>query len=215
MRTPPVALIAALGGALLTQGCAVLGAAGAASLGVVAVQDRTMGEGIDDAMASNTIKSRLMMLDRAGYSAVDVEVAAGRLLLSGYAPTEQHRDAAELVARNASSIREVFNEIQVGPPDTWQRSTQDEFITAQVRTRLIASRAVRGVNVNIETHRGTVYLLGLARTEEELQRAAEITSTVSGVSRVVSLMTVRERYPTLEEAQAFAPRTQQTAGTPY
>lgn len=174
-----------------------------------------MGEGIDDALASNTIKSRLMMLDRAGYGAVDVEVAAGRLLLSGYAPTEQHRDAAELVARNAASVREVFNEIQVGPPDTWRRSTQDEFITAQVRTRLIASRAVRGVNVNIETHRGVVYLMGLARTEDELQRAAEITSTVAGVSRVVSLMTVRERYPTMEEAQAFAPPPQQTAGTPY
>jgi len=215
MRTPPVALLAALGGALLTQGCAIAGAAGAASLGVVAVQDRTMGEGIDDALASNQIKSRLLMLDRAGFSAVDVEVAAGRLLLSGYAPSEQHRDAAEVTARNVASVREVFNEIQVGPADTWRRSAQDEFITAQVRTRLIASRSVRGVNVNIETHRGVVYLLGLARTEEELQRAAEITSTVSGVSRVVSLMTVRERLPRFEQAETFAPRAQQTAETAY
>lgn len=211
MRTPPILLLAALGGAVLTQGCAVVGAVGGAttSIGVTAVQDRTMGEGIDDALASNSVKSRLRAVDRNGYAHVDVEVAGGRLLLSGYAPSEEHRSTAELIARSTNGVQEVFNEIQIGGGDTFARSAQDEMITAQIRTRLLASRSVRGVNVNIETHRGVVYLMGVTRTEEELQNAAQIASVVPGVQRVVSLMTVRN--PT---SVAHAP-AQQASAAPY
>jgi osmotically-inducible protein OsmY len=47
---------------------------------------------------------------------------------------------------------------------------------------------VRAINVNIETYHGSVYLMGLARTDAELRRAAEIASYVPGVQRVVSFM---------------------------
>lgn len=200
---------------MLVQGCAALGVVGAAGAGVVAVQDRTMGEGLDDALASNSVKSRLLAVDRAGFGNVDVEVAVGRLLLSGSVPSEQHRETAELVARSTRGIQEVFNEIQIGDRDGIMRSASDEMITAQVRTRLMASPNVRGVNVNIETHRGTVYLMGLARTQDELQRAAEITSVVPGVQRVVSLMSVRSNVPQLEHAQVYAPPQQDASASPY
>ncbi len=215
MRTKPFLLLAALGGAALTQGCVALGAVGAASVGVVALQDRTMGEGLDDALASNTLKTRLMAADGSGFSHVDVEVADGRLLLSGYAPSQQHKDAAELIARNVRGINEIYNEIEIGGHDGFMRSAQDEMITAQVRTRLVASPNVRGLNVNIETHRGTVYLMGVAHSQAELQRAAEITSVVPGVRRVVSLMSVRAPGPVLEQANVGVEPHAEASSAPY
>lgn len=163
----------------------------AASVGVFAVQDRTIGEGIDDATASQEIKSRLIATDRAGFAEVDVEVAQGSVLLSGVAPTEQHRQTAEMVARNVRSVQTVYNEIFVGPRSGFVRSRQDDLITAQVRTRLLASQNVHGINVNIEVFSGNVYLMGLARDDHEVQRAAEIASTTPGVRRVVSFMQVQ------------------------
>lgn len=205
LATPPIVLLAALGAAPLLNGCVALGAVGAATVGVVAVQDRTMGEGLDDALASNSVKSRLLAMDRAGFSHVDVEVAGGRLLLSGSAPTQEHVDNAEFIARATRGVHEVYNEIQVGPNDRFLRSAADESITAQVRTRLIASPNVHGLNANIETHRGVVYLMGVARSDHELRRAAEIASTVPGVQRVVSLMTVRDARPDVAVAQTYQP----------
>ena len=61
---------------------------------------------------------------------------------------------------------------------------------------------MRAINVNIETFHGNVYLMGTARTEHELQRAAEIASTTPGVRRVVSFMRV------------IAPHQQAFAGSP-
>lgn len=183
--------LAALSACALSSGCVTAAAGAAAGVGLFAMQERTIGEGIDDAAASQEVKARLMAADRAGFSEVDVEVAAGSLLLSGAAPTQSHRETAEMIARNVRSVHTVYNEIVVGPHSGVVRSARDEFITAQIRTRLAASSSVRAINVNIETFHGNVYLMGYARTQEELQRAAEIASVVPGVERVVSFMQVR------------------------
>lgn len=186
-----LALTAALAACAAASGCVATAVGAAAEVGLFAVQDRTIGEGLDDATASNEVKLRLMAADRAAFQEVDVEVANGNLLLSGTVPTEQHRVTAETIARGVPNLDNVYNELVVGQPSTMIRSAQDELITAQIRTRITASPSVRGVNVNIETFHGNVYLMGLARSDHELQRAAEIASVVPGVQRVVSFMQVR------------------------
>lgn len=199
-------ILAALCASTLATGCATATVGAVASVGVFAVQDRTIGEGIDDATASQEVKTRLMAADSAGFAQVDVEVANGSLLLSGAAPTEEHKQAAEMIARNVRSIDAVYNEIFVAPPAGLVRNAADELITAQIRARFAASPHVRAININIETFQGNVYLMGTARSEMELQRAAEIASVVSGVRRVVSFMQVRTpNNPTFASAQPPAP----------
>jgi len=176
------------------SGCVTAAMGAAAGVGLYAVQDRTIGQGVDDAAASNEVKMRLMSADSVGFAEVDVEVANGALLLSGAAPTEQHRQTAEMIARNVGSIHSVYNEVIVGQRSTFVRNAQDELITAQIRARLTASQAVRSININIETFHGNVYLMGTARSDHELQRAAEIASTTPGVQRVVSFMQVIEPH---------------------
>lgn len=186
---------AALSACALSSGCVTAALGAASGVSGFAVQDRSFGQSIDDASASQEVKTRLMMVDRAGFAEVDVEVADGNLLLSGAAPTERHRQTAEMVAHNVRTVRNVYNEIVIGPRSSMLRSASDELITAQIRTRLAASASVRAVNVNIETFHGNVYLMGIARTPEELQRAAEIASVVPGVTRVVSFMQVHAAAP--------------------
>lgn len=190
MRRIILALVA-IAASTAASGCVTAAIGTAASVGVYAAQDRTIGEGIDDATASNQVKLRLLAADRAAFQEVDVEVANGNLLLSGAVPTAEHRQAAETIARSVVTLDNVFNELFIGPRSSLVRGAQDEMITAQIRARLTASPAVRAINVNIETFNGNVYLMGTARTEQELQRAAEIASVVGGVQRVVSFMQVR------------------------
>lgn len=189
MRILSLVLVAAA--SFSVSGCVTAALGTAASVGVYAAQDRTIGEGIDDASASQQVKMRLMAADSVAFQEVDVEVANRNLLLSGTAPTAEHRQAAETIARSIRTIDNVYNEVVVGEPSSVMRSAQDEFITAQIRARLAASPAVRAININIETFHGNVYLMGTARSQHELERAAEIASVVGGVRRVVSFMQVR------------------------
>jgi osmotically-inducible protein OsmY len=201
MRAPLV-ILAALAACMGASGCVTAAVGAAAGIGVFAMQDRSIGEGIDDAAASQQVKMRLLAADSAAFREVDVEVANGSLLLSGTAPTEGHKQMAETIARSVGTVEQVYNEIFVGEPSSFARSAQDELITAQVRARLAASPAVRAINVNIETFHGNVYLMGTARSEQELRRAAEIASVVGGVRRVVSFMRIR---PVRDPHYAAAP----------
>jgi osmotically-inducible protein OsmY len=189
------AVLFAAGAAALSSGCVAVTGVAAAAGGMVAVQDRTLGRSLDDAAASNTVKARLMALDNNAYVRVDVEMAQGQLLLSGTTPTAEHKAMAERIAWSVAGIDQVANEIVVGRNPGVLRSGLDNFITAQVRAKILADSQIKGVNYNIETQKGVVYLMGLARSEEELQRAAEAASMVRGVERVVSYVIVRPHNP--------------------
>lgn len=188
----PLLTLAALAACAANGGCVTAAVGAAAGVGLFAVQDRTIGQGIDDAAASEQAKARLLAADRVAFREVDVEVAGGNLLLSGSAPTAEHRQAAETIVRAVPNLRAVYNELAVGEPSTWARSAEDEWISAQIRARFAASSSVRAININVETFHGNVYLMGTARSELELQRSAEIASVVRGVQRVVSFMQVRQ-----------------------
>lgn len=220
MRT--FAILCVLVASASVSGCMTAAIGTAASVGVYAMQDRTIGEGIDDAAASNQVKMRLMAADGAAFAEVDVEVANGNLLLSGAAPTAEHRQAAETIARSVGTVHNVYNEVFVGPRSGFVRSAQDELITAQIRTRLTASPSVRAINVNIETFHGNVYLMGTARSDHELRRSAEIASIVPGVRRVVSFMQVREppqpyyaQAPAGPEFRGETPVEEHAVANPY
>lgn len=187
--TRSILLSSALMGALLASGCvaAALGTAGA--VGVASVQDRTLGEAVDDSTASNEIKTKL--LSEGGFGEVDVEVAQGLALLSGRVASPEQRVRAEDIAWSSTRIRDVANEINIEAPGGFFANASDELVTARVRASLMAARNVKSVNYNIETYNGVVYLMGIAQTDAELKEAAERASVVGGVQRVVSYVRVR------------------------
>lgn len=164
-----------------------------AATGVTAVtasQERSMGEALDDAAVSSQIKAKL--ITHGGMNEVDVEVAAGLVLLSGRVSTPELRLKAEELAWSARRAREVANEIQIEAPGGIWSNASDELISSRVRARLIGSKSVQSRNFNVETYGGTVYLLGIARSAAELEKAAEEASFVSGVRQVVSYVRLRD-----------------------
>lgn len=179
------------------------------------VSDRTLGESLDDASAATDIKTRLLGAGLNGrFMEVDVAVVDRFVLLSGRVATEEDRRMAERLAWDVASVDEVANELAI---DYWDlgRDLNDAWITEQVRFRLIGDDAITGTNFNIQVHSGVVYLLGVARSEEELRRAAEHASLVAGVQKVISYVKMRQRgAPPPDISVAESPPPPDTAGAP-
>ncbi|KCZ90008.1 BON domain-containing protein [Hyphomonas johnsonii] len=200
------------------SGCAVaaLGAAGA--VGVTAVQDKTMGEALDDATTSNEIKAKLLSESANRFGEVDVEVAGGLVLLSGRVDDPTDRVEAEGIAWTSSRAHDVANEIKIEPAGGFLANMSDELITGRVRARLVGSSKVKSLNYNVETYDGVVYLMGTARTAEELKQAAEEASVVGGVRQVVSYVRIRgdaqnQPAPTTQATPSYNPVPDATYGT--
>ena len=174
----------------LLSGCVTGLVAATGVTAVTASQERSFGEAIDDASISSQIKAKLVA--HGGMSEVDVEVAAGLVLLSGRVWTPELRLKAEEIAWSARRAKEVANEIQIEAPGGIWANASDELISSRVRARLVGSKSVQSRNFNVETYGGTVYLLGIARSVAELEKAAEEASYVSGVRQVVSYVRLRD-----------------------
>lgn len=204
MRTSLLVAMA-IGACALQSGCAAVSGVTAATVGAATGQDRSVGRSIDDASAATEVRRRLNAFDRHAYTHVDVEVAQGQLLLAGVTPRQEDKDFAERIAWKVRNVEAVSNQIVVGATPGMVRSSQDNFISAQVRSKLMSDAEIKAVNFNVQTQQGVVYLMGLARSDEEHQRAAEAASLVRGVERVVSYVVVRPTDARIRQAAVRNP----------
>jgi osmotically-inducible protein OsmY len=147
-------------------------------------------EAISDNNSSTAIKARMRRAEGFDLGRVDVEVTGGVVLLSGIVPRQEDRIEAERIAWTGDTVRDVANEIRVGERSSAGRNTLDELTAQAARGALLADGEVRSVNFNVEVDDGVAYLLGVARTEAELTRAAEAVARVNGVQRVVTYVRI-------------------------
>jgi osmotically-inducible protein OsmY len=202
-----IAAVCALALAPCLGGCAVAvvgGVAAAGGVGYEAAQERGINGEFDDVKVKTQIVGQLA----ATYGDISASVYAGRVLLTGTSPTPAQRAQAEQVVSQVPGVRTVFNEITVSTPETPGEMMQDGWITARVRSDLVFDADVRSGNYTIATDRGSVYLMGSARSQGELDRATQLARYVPGVQRVVSYVEIRSGEPIGTQpgpAQASAP----------
>ena len=170
---------------VVAPGCAITSAA------LDADDGRTVSASISDMSAARTIRARMLRAHGFKLGGVDVEVRGGTALLTGHAPRPEDRVEAERIAWSAPQIADIGNEITVGDKQKFFRNAKDGILEKSVRTRLIASD-VSARDLNIETHDGVVYMLGIVDSLEERDHATRIAATTRGTREVVSYLRVME-----------------------
>ena len=60
----------------------------------------------------------------------------------------------------------------------------DSTITTKVKTALLSDSVSQGMNIKVDTFKGTVQLSGFADSAAEIERAVQVASKVAGVKAV-------------------------------
>ena len=81
-------------------------------------QDRTVGERVDDAKITASVKTKLTADSAKNLVNVDVDTRQGVVHLQGMVPTEQDKANAEKLARSATGVVDVKNDLKVGAGST-------------------------------------------------------------------------------------------------
>lgn len=182
--------------------------------GCALVQEKTLGESFDEGAADARIKTRMATSGGIGhFGEVDVAVEGRFVLLTGRVPSEADKIEAEKIAWSISSIDEVANELVVEERKV-SADFNDLWIDQQVRARLVANNQTKSQNFRVRVYRGQVYLMGIARSDEELRAAAETAARVGGVKKVVSYVKVRGRASQPTYQTAPPPVAEPLAGGP-
>jgi osmotically-inducible protein OsmY len=175
-------------------GCAVAvvgGMAAAGGVGYQAAQER----GVNGTYTDMNINSAVNNALNNQYGNITSTAYAGKVLLTGSSPTPQAKAQAEQIAGQVQGVVAVYDEIQIAPTEDPAGLAKDSWITAQVRSNLVFDADVRSGNYTIETDRQSVYLLGSARSQAELDKATQHARYVPGVQRVVSYVDIRYGEP--------------------
>ena len=197
----------------LVSGCLPAIFTGATASVVELAKDRPAAEALKDVRIASSIKASFIKNNfRELYTKIKVEVVQGRVLYTGVVDKEEDIINAVQIAWNQEGVVEVVNELQVnknsGKFDIVQY-TRDTMITSQIKSKTFVDRSIKFVNYTVITLNDIVYLFGIARSEEELQKVANIASNVNGVEKVVSHVKVNEYASKVKPSN----RAQDEAGT--
>lgn len=158
--------------------------------GVKKGDERNFARSINDVSAERVVKARMARAHDFDLKGVNVDVREGIVLLAGNVPTQKDKIEAERIAWSAPRVDQIGNEILIKDKQGLVRNAKDGLLTTSVKTRLTADKYVKSRNINVESHDGVVYLLGVARNQAELERAAQIASETRGTREVVSYVKV-------------------------
>ncbi len=186
----PLTLALLSAGALAISGCAPILIASAVEGGKVVAQERPITKAMDDMAVQTDIETRLASNSFNLFRHVDVRVIEGRVLLAGRVKDDDARVMAGKLAWQVDNVREVNNELQISKGGI-SKDLNDFRISEQLRAKLLADSKVSSVNYSLETVDGTIYMIGIAQDQSELERVALHARTIAGVKKVVSYVQLK------------------------
>ncbi len=171
------------------SGCAGFLVGGATSISVIHDR-RTTGTVIDDQTIELQLNDVLNQQLPPPANHINVTAYNGAVLLTGQVVSIPARQQAEDLARRSHPpVREVYNELVIGPPSALSVQGNDALLTTKVKASLFQIHSLPDFDpsrVKVVTESGVVYLMGLVRPVEA-DAAAEIASAVTGVRQVVTI----------------------------
>ncbi|MEQ8194026.1 MAG: BON domain-containing protein [Rhodospirillales bacterium] len=177
---------------LALPGCGVVVGAGAAT-GITAYQERGVEGAAEDLRIQIRIMDKWLNHDSSMVRKLGIEVYESRVLLTGIADSEKMRADAVRLTWQAAGVKEVLNEIQL-PGQTAETSlARDSWITAQLKSKITFDQKIYAVNYFIETVNGTVYLLGVAQNQTELDRVVAHAKRLTYVNKVISHVRLKKQ----------------------
>lgn len=177
---------------LSLSNCAPVALGGVGAAGLSGIQERTLGNAVDDTAIWGEVKHHYLQKDFDNlFSGVNIDVAEGRVLLTGAVKDPKHRVDAVRLAWKPRGVKEVINEIQISQTGGLKNYAKDSWISARIRSKLLLNNDIKSINYSIDTINQKVYLMGIAQNTDERELAKSLASTISGVKRVVSHVRVK------------------------
>ena len=190
------ALLAALAG-LNPSACAPVAiAAGAgAAVGVAVAQEKGASAAADDVRIRAEINGLWLQTDENLLYDIELQVQERRVLLTGAVDDPELRLKAVRLCWQVDGVQEVINEIEISDKSGFTNYARDAEISTELRSTMLVDQDIRSINYSIETVNQTIFLMGVARSQDELDRVIDHARNIEYVRRVRNYVRVKEPEP--------------------
>lgn len=188
---PALTLAALLAASTALSGCVGMVIGAGATAGVAASEERGIEGAAEDAKIRAEINEAWFRKNVDMFSKVTLAISEGRVLLTGSVPTEPVREDAVNLTWQVAGVREVYNEILVQDSSGFIDGARDVRIQQEIKSRMLFDKEISNINYTVDVTNGTVYLLGIAQSDTELNRVIGHAREVSAVKNVISYVRLK------------------------
>lgn len=185
-----VPLVVCLAGAGCTRTGVAVGAA--ATGGVAASTDKGFSTAAEDTRIRFELNALLLQEGFETFTSVHLQVEEGRVLLSGNVPTPKDKVRIFRLAWWPEGVNEVIDELQVEDSSSLSDAALDHWIDLRLDGLLLFDVEVKAINYSTEVVNQRVYLIGVARSREELERVVAHAKSVPYVREVTDYVRLLE-----------------------
>lgn len=172
----------------LISGCSFIGTAYnvGSKVGAVVMDERELKDDWNDTKINMFIRTNFLKKKISYVLDVEITVFEGEVLLNGAIPSVEDLERIVEIAWQADGVTKVYNYIRLAEPSDLIKSSQDALIASSVRTRLMATPDITSVNYKITVDDGVLYMIGIAKSQKELDAVTNVIYKTDGITKVVS-----------------------------
>lgn len=147
-----------------------------------------------DPTITGSVKTKLAADTVVDASDIDVDTEDGVVTLTGNLDDRAAKERALTIARETSGVKRVVDMLAVrranGSGDapagerTLGEGIDDAGITMAVKSKLLSDPEVKGLQIDVDTRNGVVYLTGEVGSSAEREHAVELAQKTANVRRV-------------------------------
>ena len=155
-----------------------------------------------DTGITTNVKSKFMADDLVKASQIEVTTHNGVVTLTGNVDSADAKNKAIELARGTKGVTNVVDMISAreasgngdapDPSRSVGEVVTDSGITISVKSRLLDDPQVKGLQIDVDTRDGVVFLTGTVATDGEKQKAIQLAKETKGVRDVQSNLTLQK-----------------------
>ncbi|MEC8100257.1 MAG: BON domain-containing protein [Pseudomonadota bacterium] len=174
--------------AALNISCTQVVVGGAASGGIILVQERSTEQAAKDILIKTKIEEAFFSENYDEiFSKIKVIVFEAKVLLVGTVKTEEAKQKANSIAYKVSDKKEIANYIVIGK-ESLIDYLKDTRINIEFKAKLLTDKEVSEVNYYSTTENRVLYIIGVSQNKKELDKVLYHASNIAGLKKIVNLV---------------------------
>lgn len=177
---------------------------GTAVVGTAATESR----GLDGVARDNRIRTEITYkwnVEKVDPSGIDVTVYNRRVLLVGYTKNQATKTKLLEALNKVSGHTEVIEDIKVGGSESFSSYTHDAWMTTKLKANLMANSKTSFQNYTLRTFDSTIYIFGIAQSQEEYQAVLKEARSIKGVKNVREFIDIDVSKKPVKRGEDYMP----------
>ena len=164
---------------------------GARKITTVLIDDRSFQNDLKDFQIAMSLREDFIAIDPKLGLDISPDVFEGKVLLTGTLPNIELIQQILEKTWNTPDVNMVYNYIRIDEPPSLDVVNTDAAISGAVRTQLTFTRHISSSNYKLIMENGTMYVMGIAKNQAELERVMSVIKGTIGIDKIVNLTRFR------------------------